>query len=71
MNDELERIWKEQIEASLWYQPDICLKGVRKPQDTWLRIAGVSAKIRTEHLPNINAEPYRYVNPISEFYIIL
>jgi hypothetical protein len=51
MKDELEGIWNEAVgEYSRFYRV-ISLLGVRKSTKT-IKIAGVSAEIQTEHLPN-------------------
>jgi hypothetical protein len=60
MNDELGRIWKESAAAKLSYFPEFGLtnssKYKKKSQDN------ASAKIRTQQLPNMSQERYRYVN---------
>jgi hypothetical protein len=34
MNGELERIWREEVEAQLWQYPEISLEALRKPTET-------------------------------------
>jgi hypothetical protein len=47
----VERIWKEVAVSYSRNYPSICLEGLREATDN-LRMAGVLAEIRTEHLPN-------------------
>jgi hypothetical protein len=45
MSDEMERVWKEVVCARSMYYPSIFMKGLRKSQNTSVRIAGVLVKI--------------------------
>jgi hypothetical protein len=47
MGDEIDRIWKGALAASVRYCLSSYLKGLRKPLRTSFRIAGVPAEIRT------------------------
>jgi hypothetical protein len=42
MNDNLERVREEVVVAKRRYYPGICLKGLKKPQNTSVRIAAVA-----------------------------
>jgi hypothetical protein len=68
MIDELERICKNETVAQSMYDPQN-LPGVteKKQQITSIRITGVPAEIRTEHLPNMNLERYRHANLLGFF----
>jgi hypothetical protein len=55
MNNYLERILKEAVVAWQRYYIDIYVKWLRK---TWLRIAGVPAKIPAERRTNTSRERY-------------
>jgi hypothetical protein len=48
--DELEKIWKEAVVVLSRYYPGICLEELRNATKAPVRIAGVLAKIWTEHL---------------------
>jgi hypothetical protein len=58
MNDEMEWIWKEAVMCYSRNYPGFCLEGLRETTDN-LRIGGVLAEIRPEHLPNISLDHYR------------
>jgi hypothetical protein len=51
MNNELETVLGEVVVVCWGYYPMIFVEG--------LKIAGVSAEIRTEHIPHTNLERYR------------
>jgi hypothetical protein len=58
MIDELQRMW----EAGILAYPDVCLVGLKKIIKLSLRMAGIPAGIRTEHLPNTSLEHF-YARP--------
>jgi hypothetical protein len=51
MIDELERIWKEAVMAYSKKYPEISLESWGKTRKTSVKLAGVSAEIRTNSLP--------------------
>jgi hypothetical protein len=50
--------------------PDNCLKGQKIPMKYSVRIGGVPAEIRREHLQNTNPGHYRYSNPVGMLFIL-
>jgi hypothetical protein len=56
VNNEMERIWKSGLVKVLTQN----LIGKENHQKTWVRIAGVLAKIQTEYLPYTTLEHYHY-----------
>lgn len=46
--------------------PTVCRRDGGKIMKTTVRIADVSAKIRTEHLPNTSLQRHLYNNQLSE-----
>jgi hypothetical protein len=59
MNGGLERIWKEAIVVWPRYYPCIFLEELRQTTNNFpIRIVGVPAEIRTEHLPTTDLERY-------------
>jgi hypothetical protein len=61
MNYELENIRRRRSWPNNSSYPRICMKGLRKTK-RHLRIADVSAEIRSEHHPNTNLERYLHTN---------
>jgi hypothetical protein len=50
---------------ALRHYPCIFLERLGITTKTLVRIASVPVEIRTEHLPNISLEHYRYTNPLG------
>jgi hypothetical protein len=60
MNDELERIWKEEVVANGGGEyPGICMEGMRNAVNISVGTAGVPAEIRTKYHKNTFLERYR------------
>jgi hypothetical protein len=59
VDSELERTWKKRSLPNLRYYPSACLEGLRNTTKTSARIVGVSAEVRTGHLPNASQKRYR------------
>jgi hypothetical protein len=55
-NDEVERIWKEAVEAL----PGICVETLERTIRASVRIDDVAAEVRTEHLLKRNLKLCRY-----------
>jgi hypothetical protein len=51
-NDELQRIWLEEVVVYPRYYPGICLLELRKLAKT-VRTGGVPSEVRTEHIRDI------------------
>jgi hypothetical protein len=62
VNREFEKIWKDAVMVQSGEYPGICLQRLRKSTKKPVSIAGVPAKIRTEHLANASLERYRSAN---------
>jgi hypothetical protein len=52
INNKLERIWKEEEVVQLRKYSGTSVEGLMKNTKALTRIAGKSAEIRTNHLPN-------------------
>jgi hypothetical protein len=57
--------FEEAVVVKLRCHFGICLKGRRKTTKILSRDSGLSAMIRTEHLPNRNLRRYRYANLLA------
>jgi hypothetical protein len=69
LNDELERIWKEAVEAQSRY-PGICLKGLRRTTKTLFRMAGVWTEIQGDHLLNTGLGRHYHFAVLLSAYVI-
>jgi hypothetical protein len=70
VNDKSERIWKETALGSPKCNLGIVLAALRKTTKTSVRMAGVSAENRTEHLPNAHIERYRCTKLLGEMTVV-